>query len=134
MIRQDLYLERYDWEVVVFYDSTEEDAREILAALTVYEVDRRTLASAASNLYAGARNTGLTYSNLDERRSVVVLSRTTGRAQFANTWQHEVTHLVDHIAAGSGMWTHGEEIAHLAGDIAMAMQPVAARLMCPTCE
>ena len=54
--------------------------------------------------------------------------------RFANTWFHEVLHCAVHIARANGLDFEGEPIAYVGGELARAMQPVAARPMCPTCK
>lgn len=62
-------------------------------------------------------DSGFTYSNKSMRRSVVVVGITTSKAQFLNSFEHEVRHLCDDIAASSGMKMQGEEVAYLTGEI-----------------
>lgn len=134
MLRQRIYLPSYDWEVVVYYESDYRDATEILRELNDVGVDEYTYIKAKSNLSSGYKDTGLTFSNLKDSISVVVLSKTTTKAQFADTWFHEVMHCAEHIARAHDLPCSGEPIAYIGGELARSMQPVAARLMCPTCD
>ena len=134
MLRQSIYIPRYDWTVVVFYESDRHDAHVILDELYEAGADSRTLAKAEDNLYGGLPDTGLTFSNMDNRISVIVLSHTSSKAEFANTWLHEVLHCATHIATAVGLDLKGEAVAYVGGELARDMQPVAARLMCPTCK
>lgn len=134
MIRQELHIHRYNWDVIIYYDSDWRDAFEILDALDAVGVDERTFRSAERNVMNGIPDTGLTYSNTDERVSVIVLSKTSSKSEFANTWFHEVLHCAVHIAKANGLDCSGEAIAYVGGELARDMQPIAARLMCPTCK
>ena len=134
MLRQRIYIHRYHWEVVVFYESDYRDASYILRELDETSVDDDTYWKAARNLEAGLTDTGLTYSNMDEKKSVIVLSKTSSKAEFANTWFHELIHCANHIALANGLDPMGEPIAYVGGELAREMQPIAARLMCPTCK
>lgn len=134
MLRQRIYIHRYHWEVVVYYESDYRDASYILRELDETGVDDDTYRKAARNLDAGLTDTGLTYSNMDERKSVIVLSKTSSKAEFANTWFHELIHCANHIALANGLDPMGEPIAYVGGELARSMQPIAARLMCPTCK
>ncbi len=40
----------------------------------------------------------------------------------------------NHIAKANGLDPMGEPIAYVGGELARSMQPIAARLMCPTCN
>lgn len=134
MLRQRIYIPRYHWEVVVYYESDYRDASYILWELDETGVDNDTYWKAARNLEAGLTDTGLTYSNMNEKKSVIVLSKTSSKAEFANTWFHELIHCANHIALANGLDPMGEPIAYVGGELAREMQPIAARLMCPTCE
>lgn len=134
MIRQEIYIRRYDWRVVVYYDSHWEDAPTILRELDRYGVDDRTYYRAAQNLNGGLPDTGLTYTDKTRRLSVMVLSHTSSKEEFANTLVHEIIHFAEHIAEALGMDYEGEAIAYVGGELARSMHPVAARLMCPTCK
>lgn len=134
MIRQEIYIRRYDWQVVVYYDSHWEDAPTVLRELDRYGVDDRTYYRAAQNLNGGLPDTGLTYTDKTRRLSVMVLSHTSSKEEFANTLVHEIIHFAEHIAEALNMDYEGEAIAYVGGELARSMHPVAARLMCPTCK
>jgi len=118
----------------VFYESDRHDAPYILQELDDMGVDEYSYIKANNNLRMGYKDTGLTFSNLRERKSVMVLSKATSKAEFANTWFHELIHCSMHIAKENGLEEMGEPIAYLGGELARSMQPIAARLMCPTCD
>lgn len=134
MLRQRIYVPKYDWEVVVFYESDRHDAPAILREMDEIGVDEYTYIKANNNLRMGHKDTGLTYTNAKERISVIVLSRTSSKAEFANTWFHELIHCSMHIARENGLSPDGEAVAYVGGELARSMQPIAARLMCPTCN
>lgn len=134
MTKQRIYIPRYRWSVIVFYESTRHNVDEILQALERTGADDDTLLRAERNLVGGMPDTGLTFSNMKEGISVIVLSHTTSKAEFANTWFHEVLHCAVHIARAVGLDYEGEPIAYVGGALAKEMQPVAAELMCPTCK
>ena len=134
MLRQRIYVQKYDWEVVVFYESGRHDAPDILREMDEIGVDEYTYIKASNNLRMGHKNTGLTFSNPKARTSVIVLSCTSSKAEFANTWFHELIHCSMHIARENGLSPYGEAVAYVGGDLAREMQPIAARLMCPACD
>ena len=134
MLRQRIYVPKYDWEVVVFYESDRHDAPAILREMDEIGVDEYTYIKANNNLRMGHKDTGLTYTNAKERISVIVLSRTSSKAEFANTWFHELIHCSMHIARENGLSPDGEAVAYVGGELARSMQPISARLMCPTCD
>ena len=133
MIRQIIYVHRYDWTVVAFYNADRWDADRILDEIYDLGISNESINKAADNLYAGLKDTGLTYTNAKERTTIIVLSRTSSKAEFANSWVHEIGHCSKHIALAYGLDCNGEEVNYLGGELAREMQPIAARLMCPTC-
>lgn len=134
MVRQIIYVHRYNWTVIVYYDTDWRDAPFILEELDEVGADEKTYITARRNVESGLPDTGLTYSNIDERTSVMVLSHASSKAEFTNTWFHEVLHCAVHIARANNLDPDGEAIAYVGGELARSMQPIAARLMCPTCK
>ena len=134
MLRQRIYIQRYNWEVIVYYESDRYDASYILDELDDIGVDDVTYWKAARNLEGGNLDTGLTFSTPVSRVSVMVLSKTSSKSEFANTWFHELIHCSMHIARENGLSPDGEAVAYVGGELARSMQPIAARLMCPTCD
>lgn len=134
MLRQHIYIPKYGWDVIVYYESDARDAAYILRELDEIGVDDENYFKAARNLDNGFLDTGLTYTNMDERVSVMVLSKTSSQAEFANTWVHEIDHCAKHIAIANDLKCTGEAPSYIAGGLAREMQPIAARLMCPTCK
>lgn len=130
MIRQKLTLDDYDWTVYVYYAVDTYYTDEIMERLYDIGCPQEHLQTAYDNLSAGDINTGLTYSNYAQRKTVLVIGLTSSPAQFLNSWQHECAHLRQHIAKCFGIDVWGEEIAYLAGDIAQKMYPVAKRFLC----
>lgn len=131
---QRLYLGPYRWRITVFYDTFPEDSDTILKCLADIGCERRKLGHAEENLRGGARNTGLTFSNRQDRESIIVLSESSSEAEFANTWFHEVFHAAVHIAEADGLGCNGEPVAYIGGYIAMRMQPQASLFMCSKCH
>ena len=134
MIEQRAYMPQYGWRVTVFYESGPDDAERIIRRLVEAQADDETVKTAEDNLRSGSKDTGLTYSNFGNRETVIVISKTSSKQEFANTWVHEVLHCAIHIASAIGLDLKGEPVAYIAGELAMEMQPVAAAIMCPKCD
>lgn len=92
------------------------------------------LATARKNLTSGNLDTGLTYSNISGRNTVMVISLTSSPAEFLNSWLHEMRHLSRHIEQACAISPYGEEAAYLAGEIGQRMFPVAKRFICEHCR
>ncbi len=131
MIRQRIYVERYDWLVYCYFDCRADDADVILRILDEIGINDEQYARARSSLHRSVVNSGMTFSNIGKSVSVVVISHTSSPEQTLNTFSHELRHLADDIGLVNGIAVRGEEIAYLTGDIAMAL---ASRLLEHVCE
>ena len=103
MIRQRIYLDRWDWSLTVYYEAGPEDADRILFDLDSLGAGQRELLRAERNLRCGSMNTGLTFTSSEMRESMIVIGRTTDAAQFQDTFDHEKGHLVMHIGRALGI-------------------------------
>ena len=130
MIRQDIYLRRYRWHVVVYYAVTRMYCDEIMDDLRSIGCRGKNLRVAYNNLSEGKVDTGLTYSNYDRRETVMVIASTSTPAQFLNSYDHERKHLEAHIADAYGLDPWGEEVAYLCGEIGQLLYPISQRFMC----
>lgn len=133
MIEQRFYVEKYDWRVTVFYAVTGYEVRWILEELRRVGCPSGYIRATAKNLRVGKINSGITYSNKRERRSVMVIGLCDSAKQYANSIAHERAHLVTHIAEASGIGLEGEEICYLTGDITSKMFDVSRRFICADC-
>ena len=126
MIVSDYHIKRYGWRFRVYYAVTTYWAREIMEDLASIGCRGRQLMRAKSSLLSGDLNTGITYSNLDDRESVMVISLTSSPEEFLNSWEHEKKHLARHV--------EHEEAAYLEGEIAQKMFRVARKFICEHCR
>ena len=132
MIRQDVYLERWDWYVIVYYAVDTYYMDEILEEL---EMIGCTYADEIEeDLTQHPYNNGLTYSNMRRRVSIVVIGLTETPDEFQNTYDHEKGHLAMHIAEEDRMDVFGEEFQYLVGEIGKQTFPIAKRFMCEHCR
>lgn len=72
MIVQDFYIPKYDWIVKVYYAVTTYWTSDILCALHRIGCRGEDFKQAYRNLSSGVLNTGLTYSNFEDRETVIV--------------------------------------------------------------
>lgn len=131
MIRDEILIEQYDWRVYVYLAATKDDAPEILRKLESIGIDGQQYMRAERHLQKAFHdNTGMTYSNLDTRTTVMVIGRSTSEAETVNTFSHELRHLGDDFAEACTIPHHGEEIAYLTGDIACVLAGSLLRIVC----
>ena len=134
MIRQEIYIPKYDWRVRIYYAVTTYWAARILSDMERIGCRSVELAKAWRNLRSGDLNTGLTYSNYQTGETVMVISLTSSPEEFLNSWEHEKKHLARHIEQAYGIDPFGEEAAYLEGTIAQKMFPVARKFICEHCR
>lgn len=132
MLRQEFYIEDYDWNVYVYYDTTYDDADEIMDCLYNIGCGGDVAKRAFQNLSQGKKNTGLTFSK--NGNSCIVLSRATDEANFCHTVMHEIYHLTNHIAKEYRLDVNNEPCAYLAGDIAAIMLPYSSKFIRNCCK
>lgn len=134
MIVQNIYLEDWDWHITIYYAVDTYYTDEILEELEYVGCSTNELARAEYALRNGHYNTGLTYSNLKNRYSVVIIGLTTTPEEFQNTFDHEKGHLAMHIGEALDMDIFGEEYQYLSGMIGQLMFKVAKRFLCEHCR
>ena len=134
MIRQRIYLDKYDWLVYAYYSVGHYYTQEIISRLVRIGCNGKNLARAYANLSAGELDTGLTYSSGEKRTSVMVISNTSSAEEFFNSLLHEMRHLEEHICEASGIEPYGEPVAYLVGDLAREIYPTVGKLLCNCCR
>lgn len=134
MIRSHFDLPKYDWCVYTYYVVTKPNADEILNALVHIGCDGKTLDRAYRNLTSGRLDTGLTYSNIDTRETVMVFAKTSSAKEFQQSYKHETGHLQAHIAQTFGIDPYGEELQYIGDDIVEATWEIVKDLLCDHCR
>lgn len=132
MLYQEFYIEKYDWGVFAFYDTTADDIESIMDCLYDMNCNANVAIQAYDNIIQDKKNTGLTFSK--DNKSCIVLSRTTSKAEFASTFCHELHHCAMHIAKEYKIDPYGEEPAYIIGDLGKEMLPFASKFLCSCCN
>lgn len=133
MIKQEFFLPDYDdWQIIAYYAVTHFEVDEIMRTLQEAGCRGKNLETAYENLSSGSRNTGLCFSG--DGVSVLVISVTSSKPQFCNSWVHELHHLATHIAKDLGYDLTGEDVCYLAGEIAEKMYPIVGKYLCQCCS
>lgn len=134
MIVQDFHIARYGWKVRVYYAVSTYWADMITNELRDMGCNGIHLERAYHNLTSGSLDTGLTYSDFENRRTLMVISRTSSAAQFQNSLDHEKGHLCMHISHCMGIDPYGEEAQYLSGYVGQKMFSVARHFLCEHCR
>lgn len=123
MIRQRFRLDRYDWDITVYYSVHGYFVDEIMGHLQRLGMSGAKLGKAYKSLSSGRLDTGLTY--VGDGEAVCVIGKASGASEYANSIQHEVMHLAIFIAMAEGIPLDDEEVCYIGGEIAKKMHPKA---------
>ncbi len=108
----------YNWNIIILYEVTCKDINFIIRTLKEIKCPKQYIEEALSNLEECKLNTGLTYSNLKLKSSVIIISKASSFAQLLNTIAHEYHHLLIHIQNDLKINSE-EESANLNGNLIM---------------
>lgn len=134
ILAQEFTLTKWDWRVRVFYVVDLIPIDFIIEELYGIGCTERDIDNAVKVLDNGKDNRGITFSNDEERESIIVIGETSCPAQFSNSFDHEKLHLTMHIARVDDIDPFGEELAYLAGEIGLQTFPIAKRFLCEHCR
>lgn len=108
----------YNWDITILYETTCDDIDVIIQTLKDINCPNTYIKEALDNLEECKLNSGLTYSNLKLKSSVIVINKTSSFSQLINTIAHEYFHLICHISQVLNI-TNEEELANLNGNLNM---------------
>lgn len=135
MILQDIYLKRIDWHVRVYHAVDAFWADEITDDLITIGCKGENLKKAKKNLWSGLPDNGITFTNPEIRRTLMVIGFTSNGAEYWNTINHELQHMLDHIGSALGLSQHGETIAYVSGEFMREVYNSDAKaLLCDSCR
>lgn len=117
MVTHDIYIPSCHWEVHIYYAVTGYNEKAIVADLCGIACPRPIRQQVKKNLRSGKMDSGFTYSNKLLHCTVMVVGMHSTPAQFLNSFEHELRHLIDDISDTLGIPVRGEEVAYLTGDI-----------------
>ena len=127
-------LKKYDWTLDIFYAVTCYHIEAITNALEAAQCPENIKERVYGNLKKSDMDTGFTYSNKRLKRTVMVIGLASSPAQFLNSFEHELRHLVDDIAERFGLDMGGEEVAYLTGDINSVLWDDIHKFICCKCN
>lgn len=129
MIKQLFRIDKYDWKVVVLYEIDYRDTDYVIDTLKMMDAPDYIIRNAYKNVSDGNYNTGFIYSDYDEKRSIIVISKTTSNKELIDTIVHEANHLQSHIATVFNLDEKGEEVCYLIGNIVKTMYKVFSKII-----
>ena len=120
MTEHEIYIDMYDWTVHVMYDVHSNDSMKVRRYLRDLGCVGIPLEDACNLVLEGEANKGITYSNVDTRKTVVVIGWTTSKAEYMNSLSHEMLHVVQHISEQFLINMYGEDARYLLGWLVQA--------------
>lgn len=117
-MKQQFKINKYNWDVTIYYTINDEQKSEVIRCLEDMDCDTDTLKSIKYNLEKAALDTGFTYSNFKQQKSILVIHKVSNIGEFFNTFEHEKNHLEMHICEAMDINPYSEEAAHFSGDLA----------------
>ena len=107
-----------NWNIQILYECTCDDIDFIIETLMGINCPKNYINRALDNLEECKLNSGLTYSNINLKSSVIVINKTSSFSQLINTISHEYYHLICHISKALNIEDE-EKLAYLNGDLNM---------------
>lgn len=118
MIQQNLHIEEIGWSLRIFYCPKTSSQRSIvLQRLFDAGCTGKNYRRAMALLKSGALNIGLTYTNKDERKTIIVIGCSSDIAEFVNTLTHEVNHVIEHVMEALRIESGTEDEAYFTGEL-----------------
>lgn len=118
MITQKVNIREIGWQLRIYYfPSTANQIGRILENLFSEGCRGRNYGRASNLLRSGAFNTGLTYTNKHDRKTIIVIGRVSDAGEFVNTLTHELNHFVEHVMDALGIEGGGEDEAYFTGEL-----------------
>ena len=134
MIVQDIHLNKYDWDIRVYYALDTYYMDNILDDLMIIGCLPKELFAVEELFTSGELNKGYTFTNSKLKTSIVIIGKTSSADEFQNTFDHEKGHLVMHISQSLGIDVYSEDYQYLAGEIGREMFKEAKKFMCDCCR
>ena len=129
-----LYISRYDWQVVAFFDASSWDFPAIAGELRRIDCPDEVMGRVERNLLRDRLDTGFTYSNRVARCSVMTVGHASSHKEFLNSYVHELRHLVDDIASASRLPMRGEAVGYLTGELSWEFMDEIGEFLCCRCH
>ena len=102
------------------YDVHSKDSMNVRRHLRYLGCTGIPLEDACNLVLKGEPNKGITYSNVDTRKTVVVIGWATSKEEYMNSLSHEMLHVVQHISEQFLINMYGEEACYLLGGLVHA--------------
>lgn len=120
MIRQNIEIKSFDWNVTVLYDISCSDSRGIISALEDLGCQEEMMEEALEYIDHCKQDCGITYTNITNRKTLIIIFRCSSKCQLYNTCVHELYHFIRQLSIAE--YSSEEDQATLIGNMFMEMQ------------
>lgn len=120
MIHFKIHINKLDWSIECFITTDDSKLEEIKCKLENIGCSKHTIRR-AGQILSEQCDSGFAYSNLKERKSIMVINKSTSIEEFVNTYNHEKNHIEMHICEALGFDPYGEVAADLSGCLAQRL-------------
>lgn len=136
MLIQDFTLSTVPWSVRVYYHPSKRAYKGIIDYIynNIYSYIGTEMDDIIEFLHEERKNSGCTVSDMENRHSVIVITRTSDAAEFNNTYDHEKGHLAMHICEADKINPFSEKYQYLVGEIGQKMFVAARHFLCDHCR
>ena len=118
MIQQNVNIREIGWSLRIFYCPKTSSQRSIvLKCLYNAGCTGINFRRAMNLIGSGAVNTGLTYSNKAERKTIIAIGISSDAAEFVNTLTHEINHFIEHVMEALHIESGTEDEAYFTGEL-----------------
>ena len=118
MIQQNVNIREIGWSLRIFYCPKTASQRSIvLKRLFDAGCTGKNYRRAMALLNSGAWNIGLTYTNKDDRETIIVIGCSSDVAEFVNTLTHEMNHFIEHVMEAFHIESGTEDEAYFTGEL-----------------
>lgn len=117
MIKREIALKHYEWTVHLYIGYTEAESIYLCQRLAAIGCRGKALSDAHAHFVRGGEDRGLTYSNINERNSVVAIGASETEGSIVNTIGHELLHVVAHICEKESIDMFSEEPCYILGEL-----------------
>ena len=117
MIRRDIRLDKYDWDVRCFIGYDSGDAVHLCSELMTIGCGSEATSKAYRHFISGGESRGLTYSNVKDKVSIVTIGHSEEESEMVNTIGHELLHVTAHICEAYDIDMSGEQVCYIMGEL-----------------
>lgn len=125
-----IYLDKYDWYVTVYYNVTCEDEKIILPVLNLLDISKSFKEKVKGNIRQCTPNIGFTYTNFNLNETIIIIGETSSFDEFLNSLTHETLHACVHIMEAYGISVYGEKVCYLIGYLIQEQANIIKEFIC----